>query len=70
MAVVVGAIPGGGFAVGAILGGVLAAPYYYGDPYYYSGSGYYYDPGGCGCGWVRVRVLRHGHWVVRRVWRC
>ena len=68
MAVVVGAIPGGGFAVGAILGGVLAAPYYYGDPYYYSGSGYYYDPGGCG--WVRVRVLRHGHWVVRRVWHC
>ena len=21
-------------------------------------------------GWVRVRVLRGGYWVVRRVWRC
>ena len=22
------------------------------------------------CGWVRVRVWRHGHWVLRRAWRC
>jgi len=29
---------------------------------------HYYGPGDCG--WVRVRVLRHGHRVVRRVWRC
>jgi hypothetical protein len=53
---------GGGFATGAILGGLLAAPYYYGD------TGYYYGAGDCG--WVRVRVLRHSHWVLRRVWRC
>jgi hypothetical protein len=26
---------GGGFATGAILGGLIAAPYYYGEPYYY-----------------------------------
>jgi hypothetical protein len=30
---------GGGFAAGAILGGLLAAPYYYGPP-----RGYYYGP--------------------------
>lgn len=52
----------GGFAAGAILGGLLAAPYYYGTPGYYYGDGR--------CGWVRVRVLRGGHRVVRRVWRC
>jgi hypothetical protein len=53
----------GGFAAGAFLGGMLAAPYYYGDPgYYYYGEG--------DCGWMRVRVLRHGHLVVRRAWRC
>jgi hypothetical protein len=22
------------------------------------------------CGWVSVRVWRHGHWVLRRAWRC
>jgi hypothetical protein len=22
------------------------------------------------CGWVRVRVWRHGHWALRRAWRC
>jgi hypothetical protein len=58
---------GGGFAAGAILGGLLAAPYYAG-PYYYGNPGYYYGAGDCG--WVRVRVLRYGHWVVRRAWRC
>jgi hypothetical protein len=34
----------GGFAAGAILGGLLAAPYYYGEPYDYPGPGYYYGP--------------------------
>ena len=33
------------------------------------GPDYYYDEPG-DCGWVRVRVLRGGHWVVRPVWRC
>ena len=33
------------------------------------GPDYYYDEPG-DCGWVRVRVLRHGHRVVQRVWRC
>lgn len=59
---------GGGFAAGALLGGLLAAPYYSPGPYYYGGPGGYYGP--AGCGWVRVRVLRNGHWVIRRVWRC
>jgi hypothetical protein len=39
---------GAGFLGGAIVGGALAAPYYYGGPYYY-GTPYYpptaYDPG-------------------------
>jgi hypothetical protein len=29
---------------------------------------YYYAPGDCG--WVRMRVWRHGYWVVQRFWRC
>jgi hypothetical protein len=61
-AVAVGGLLWGGFAGGAILGGLLAVPYYYGGPGYYYGAG--------DCGWVRVRVFRHGHRVVRRVWRC
>jgi len=33
-----------GFAAGAIIGGALAAPYYYGGgPYYYGGGPYYGD---------------------------
>ena len=40
--------------------GLLPTPYYYGGPYYYDRA----------CGWVRVRVLRRGHWVLRRAWRC
>lgn len=37
---------GGGFVAGAIIGGALAAPYYYGPgPYYYGGGPYYYGPG-------------------------
>lgn len=33
----------GGFATGAILGGILAAPYYYGRPYFYADPGFYYS---------------------------
>ena len=42
---------GGGLAAGAIVGGLLAAPYYYGgySPYYYSGYAPYYG-GGYGYG--------------------
>lgn len=37
---------GAGLAAGAIIGGVIAAPYYYETPYYYSGPRYYIeDPG-------------------------
>jgi len=32
---------GAGFLGGAIVGGALAAPYYYGGPYYYYGAPYY-----------------------------
>jgi hypothetical protein len=35
----------------------------------YWGPDYYYNEPG-DCGWVRVRVLRNHHWVVRRAWRC
>jgi hypothetical protein len=39
----------------------------FGGPYYYGGGPYYAGPN---CGWSRVRVWRHGYWVVRRSWRC
>lgn len=54
---------GPGFAIG------WGFPYYYPRPYYYPGPYYYYGPRPA-CGWARVRVWRHGHRVVRRVWRC
>jgi len=34
---------GAGLATGAIVGGLLASPYYYGAPYYYAPR-YYYEP--------------------------
>ena len=37
----------GGLAAGAIIGGAVAAPYYYGSPYYY-GPGYGPPPAGYG----------------------
>jgi hypothetical protein len=49
--------PGFGFGFG------FGSPYYYGDPYYSYGP----EPS---CGWVRVRVRYHRHWVLRRAWRC
>ena len=39
----------------------------YGYPYAYTPQPYYYEPA---CGWVRVRVWRQGHWVIRRVRQC
>jgi len=36
---------GAGFVAGAIVGGALAAPYYYGPGPYYYGPGPYYGPG-------------------------
>jgi hypothetical protein len=57
----------GGLAVGAIIGGALAAPYYpgpYYEPYYYGYPAYYgrrcyrrYQPVWNGYGWYRQRVL-------------
>jgi hypothetical protein len=35
-------------------------PYSYYDDYY----------AGPPCGWAHVRVWRHGHWALRRAWRC
>ena len=35
---------GGGLAAGAIIGGALAAPYYYSGGYYYGGGPYYAAP--------------------------
>lgn len=55
---------GGGWRGGG-WGGGYWGPYLYYQPYY---QPYYYGPGDCG--WVRVRVLRRGYWVVRRAWRC
>jgi hypothetical protein len=49
---------GGGWGPGFGFG--WGGPYYYGAPYY----------AGPNCGWARVRVWRHGTWVVRRSWRC
>jgi hypothetical protein len=55
----------GGFGPGFALGfgsgwGWGGYPYSYYDDYYAAPP----------CGWVRVRVWRHGHWVLRRAWRC
>ncbi len=50
---------GSGFAFGWGWGG-YPYPYYYGGPYYAAPA----------CGWTSYRVWRHGHWVLRRAWRC
>lgn len=41
---------------------------YYGGVWGWGTPNYYY--GTADCGWVRVRVLRSGYWVVRSVRRC
>jgi hypothetical protein len=45
--------PGAGFVAGALIGGALAAPYYYGGYPYGYGYGYG-SPYGPGCAWRRV----------------
>jgi BA14K-like protein len=42
---------GAGLLGGAIVGGALAAPYYYGEPYYYSYGEPYYPPAAYGPGY-------------------
>ena len=57
----------GGLAVGAIVGGAVASPYYYGPGPYYAAP-YPYDAYGC---WRRERVWDPGYgWIVRRVRVC
>jgi hypothetical protein len=49
-------------------GGWGAGPFWgWGGMYPYYAEPYYAEPT---CGWVRVRVLRHGRWVRRLVRRC
>jgi hypothetical protein len=55
---------GGGWRGGGWRGG-WGGPAWGIYPYY---TPYYYGPDSCG--WVRVRVLRNGRWVLRRSWRC
>jgi hypothetical protein len=57
---------GGGWGWGpGITLGWGGYPYY---PYYARARPYYYAAPDCG--YVRVKVWRHGHWVRRSVWRC
>ena len=51
---------GPGFAFGFGSGWGWGGYPYYAEPYYAEPA----------CGWARVRVWRHGHWVLRRAWRC
>jgi hypothetical protein len=61
----------GAVAAGLALGS-LAYPYYYGYPNYGYGYGYPYYGATYApdCYWVRRRVKRHGHVVIRRVQVC
>ena len=54
----------GGFGPGFVLG--------FGSGWGWGGYPYYAEPyyAGSPCGWARVRVWRHSHWVLRRAWRC
>ena len=56
----------GGLAAGALIGGALAAPRYYG-PYGYYGAAYYPPPG---CYWQRQRYWDGFVWRVRPVQVC
>jgi hypothetical protein len=65
---------------GAIVGGALASPYYYGPGYGYYGPGYGYyggapgayvaDDGYGGCVWQRQRFWDGYGWRIRRVRVC
>jgi hypothetical protein len=70
-----------GVVGGAIVGGALASPYYYGPGYGYYGPGYgYYGPGAPGayvadegyggCVWQRQRFWDGYGWRIRRVRVC
>ena len=48
---------GAGLLGGAIVGGALAAPYYYGEPYYYSYGEPYYPPAAYGPGYYPAPVI-------------
>lgn len=50
---------GGGWGPGFVFG--------FGPGWGWGPYPYYAEPA---CGWVRVRVWRHDHWVLRRAWRC
>jgi hypothetical protein len=63
----------GGLAAGALIGGALAAPRYYGPYGYYGPGPYYYGAGyypGPGCYWQRQRFWDGFMWRVRRVEVC
>ena len=62
---------------GAIVGGALASPYYYGPGYGYYGPGYAYGPGAYvaddyygACVWQRQRFWDGYAWRIRRVRVC
>lgn len=51
---------GGGWGWGRGFGWGWGGYPYYAQPYYAQPA----------CGWTHVRVWRHGHWYLRRAWRC
>ncbi|HTT49431.1 MAG TPA: hypothetical protein VMG39_15690 [Pseudolabrys sp.] len=55
----------GGFGPGFVFG--FGPGWGWDYPYGYYPGPYFAGPD---CGWVRVRVWRHGHWIIRRAWRC
>lgn len=62
---------GGGYRGGGWRGGGWGPSFGFGWGYpdYYGYGPDYYAPEPM-CDWVRVRVQRNGHWVLRRTWRC
>ena len=56
---------GGGWGPGFGFGFGFGPAWGWGYPFY--AQPYVEGPD---CGWVRVRVWRHGHWALRRAWRC
>jgi BA14K-like protein len=56
---------GGGFAAGAIFGGLLAEPYYYQGPYYYAEPDYYYYYGSPSAAAVRYCIRRFKSYDLR-----
>ncbi len=62
----------GGWRGGGWRGGGFSFGWGWGYPFAYYPPAYYYPPPYYtrDCGWVRVRVWRHGRWYWRRAWRC